>query len=47
MQNDDISSLFFHFFKTLIFWAVKGWGGVGWGGVGGGSKREKIAQNEK
>ena len=35
MQNDNISMLFFHFFKILIFWAVRG------------VKGQKMAQNEK
>ena len=35
MLNDDVSKLFFHFFKIFIFWAVRG------------VKGQKIAQNEK
>ena len=38
--------VFFHFFKILIFWAVRG-DGVGEGGQGGEVKGQKIAQNEK
>ena len=35
MLNDDISRHFFHFFKILIFWAVRG------------VKGQKTAQNDK
>ena len=35
VENDDIFRHFFHFFKILIFWAVRGVGGGGWGVVGG------------
>ena len=38
VQNDDISRYFFHFFKSLVFWVVKG---------GGGGKGQKMAQSEK
>ena len=37
VQNDDISRYFFHFFKSLVFWVVKGGGG----GVKG-KKRPKV-----
>ena len=40
VQNDDISRYFFHFFKSLVFWVVKGGGGPG-------GKGQKMAQSEK